>query len=119
MIEPKLTPMLAHTSELPQSGPGRVLLFKPLAPSIRKKPRVESFGMMFTWEALERQLCDLAVTPAQKRLAPSLVSATRKQASFKPSEQVLREVLCIASVLMDEAFHPASEPPESEEAAMS
>ena len=39
----------------------------------------------------------------------TLVSATRKQAAFKPSEMVLREVLCIASVLMDETFHPGCE----------
>jgi hypothetical protein len=64
--------------------------------------------LTFTWEMLEQQLADLAVTPAQKALAPTLVSGTRKQACFKPPAQVLREVLCIASVLMDETFHSGS-----------
>lgn len=66
----------------------------------------ETLAPTFTWEALERQLTDLAVTPAQKALVVTLVSATRKQSAFKPSELVLREMLCIAAVLMDETFHP-------------
>ena len=33
-----------------------------------------------------------------------LVEATRKQAPFKPSELVLREILCIASAVMAETF---------------
>jgi hypothetical protein len=32
------------------------------------------------------------------------VTATRKQASFKPNELVMREILCIASAVMDETF---------------
>ena len=60
----------------------------------------------FTWDMLEHQLASLAVTSQQRDLASSLVSGTRKQAAFKPPEQVLREILCIASVLMDETFHP-------------
>jgi hypothetical protein len=56
----------------------------------------------FTWSELERQLCDLA--PQQSRTASTLVSAIRKQAAFKPSEMVLREVLIAASVLMDDGL---------------
>ncbi len=82
---------------------GEVLRFE------RRTVQPPTPGLTVTWEALHRQLVELAVTPAQKRLAATLVSATRKQAAFKPSEQVLREVLCIASVLMDETFHPAGE----------
>ena len=39
-------------------------------------------------------------------MAGPLVSATRKQAPFKPPEMVIREILCIAAVLMDESFDP-------------
>jgi hypothetical protein len=37
-------------------------------------------------------------------MVPDLVEATRKQASFKPNELVMREILCIASAVMDETF---------------
>jgi hypothetical protein len=60
----------------------------------------------FTWEMLERQLADLATDPRKAEMAKPLVSATRKQARFKPPEMVLREILCMASTLMDEAFDP-------------
>ena len=60
----------------------------------------------FTWEALERQLTDLASGPMKAAMAGPLVSATRKQARFKPPEMVLREILCLASTLMDESFEP-------------
>jgi len=67
-----------------------------------------------SWPQLERQLTDLATTPAKQQMAGPLVSATRKQAPFKPPEMVLREILCIAAVLMDETFDP-----DGREAAMS
>jgi len=66
----------------------------------------ETPAPLFTWEALERQLIALAVTPTQRALVPTLVSATRKQSQVLSAEQVLRELLCIASVMMDETFHP-------------
>jgi len=94
-------------AELPTER-GQVLPFRCQPTPL--KPPTETLAVAITWEALERQLCELAVTQAQRRLAPTLVSATRKQAAFKPMEQVLREVLCIAAVLMDETFHPASDP---------
>jgi hypothetical protein len=59
-----------------------------------------------SWRQLERQLADLASTEAKKQMAGPLVSATRKQAPFKPPEMVIREILCIAAVLMDESFDP-------------
>ena len=43
-----------------------------------------------------------------------LVEATRKQAPFKPSELVLREILCIASAVMDETFLSDFSSPDSE-----
>lgn len=58
----------------------------------------------FSWTQLERQLVDLAATPAQADMARHLVSATRKLAPFKPSEMVLREILCLTWVLLDENF---------------
>lgn len=64
----------------------------------------------FSWEQLERQLVDLAATPAQATMARHLVSATRKLAPFKPSEMVLREILCMTWVLLDENFKPEAGP---------
>jgi hypothetical protein len=60
----------------------------------------------FAWTELERQLLDLA----PDGLAPmvrDLVSAVRKEASPKPPEMVLREILVITATLLDEGFHPA------------
>lgn len=62
-----------------------------------------------TWDQLERQLVDLAATPQQAAMVPHLVSATRKLAPFKPSEMVLREILCMTWVLLDENFKPDPE----------
>ena len=61
----------------------------------------------FTWTQLERQLASLAATAQSALMASDLVSATRKQANFKPPEMVLREILCVAGALMDESFHPS------------
>ncbi|HEY3947620.1 hypothetical protein [Phenylobacterium sp.] len=58
----------------------------------------------FTWAQLERQLADLAATPAQAKMATHLVSGARKLAAFKPPEMVLREILCMTWVLLDENF---------------
>lgn len=63
----------------------------------------------FTWIQLERQLVDLAATEAQAEMARHLVSATRKLAPFKPSEMVLREILCLTWVLLDENFRAEAE----------
>lgn len=69
----------------------------------------------FTWAELERQLADLSQDPVKAAMARELVSATRKQATFKPAEMVLREILCLAWALLDEDFQPATsfdpEPP--------
>ena len=63
----------------------------------------------FSWTQLERQLVDLAATPAQADMARHLVSATRKLAPYKPAEMVLREVLCLTWVLLDENFRGEAE----------
>jgi hypothetical protein len=64
---------------------------------------------IFSWDQLQRQLVDLAATPAQASMARHLVSATRKLAPFKPSEMVLREILCMTWVLLDENFKPEAD----------
>lgn len=64
---------------------------------------------MFTWEQLERQLASLADDPRAAEMAPTLLSATRKMARFKPAEMVLREILCLAIALGDESFQPTSQ----------
>ena len=63
----------------------------------------------FTWVQLERQLVDLAATEMQAEMARHLVSATRKLSAFKPPEMVLREILCLTWVLLDENFRPGVE----------
>ncbi|MDP3175093.1 MAG: hypothetical protein Q8M88_11735 [Phenylobacterium sp.] len=60
----------------------------------------------FSWVQLERQLVDLAATEMQAEMARHLVSATRKLSAFKPPEMVLREILCLTWVLLDENFRP-------------
>jgi len=61
----------------------------------------------FTGTERERQLASLAATAQSALMASDLVSATRKQANFKPPEMVLREILCVAGALMDESFLPS------------
>jgi hypothetical protein len=77
----------------------------------------------FTWSQLERQLANLSATPDSAAMIHDLVNATRKQAPFKPTEMVLREILCITSAVMDETFQEMSDPedssfPDSEEGPM-
>ena len=91
---------------------GEVIPFKASTQDAAADP-----ALTISWEMLERQLTELAVGSASRALVPTLISATRKQAPFKPAELVLREVLCIASTLMDETFHP-DEHPDGEEGAM-
>ena len=74
-------------------------------------PSDEATTPTFTWVQLERQLVDLAATQAQAEMARHLISATRKLAAFKPPEMVLREILCITWVLLDENFKPEPEGP--------
>lgn len=55
----------------------------------------------FTWKQLERQLSSLA-PPTRAPIAAGLVRSVRAGARHKPPEMVLREILCLASALMDE-----------------
>jgi hypothetical protein len=63
----------------------------------------------FSWEALERQLLNLAASNETAAMVPGLVSATRKLAQWKPPEMVLREILCLGSTVMDRDFPPSAE----------
>ena len=58
-------------------------------------------GLNLRWEELERQLVDLAPTDLQAELVHRLVARTRAFAALKPSEMVLRELLCIAALVLD------------------
>jgi hypothetical protein len=60
-------------------------------------------GLSFTWEELERQLVDLAPTELQAELVHRLVGRARLFSGLKPAEMVLREVLCIAALVLDES----------------
>lgn len=79
-------------------------------------PRLNSADLLppITWGEIERQLASLSVTPIGASMVHDLVAATRKQARFKPSELVMREILCIASAVMDETFPPDCSSPDSE-----
>lgn len=59
--------------------------------------------LSFSWEMLERQLVELAPTDLQAELVHRLVSRTKVYAGLKPAEMVLREVLCIAALVLDES----------------
>lgn len=80
-------------------------------------PRLNTAELLppITWGELERQLESLSATPAGASMVRDLVAATRKQASFKPSELVMREILCIAGAVMDETFPSDSSFQDSEE----
>lgn len=66
--------------------------------------------VLFKWQALERQLVDLAPTELQAELVHRLVERARLFAELKPPEMVLREILCIAALVLDESGS-ACEPP--------
>lgn len=55
-----------------------------------------------TWEMLERQLVSLAGRPEQAAMVGGLVRSLRRTAELKPPEMVLRELLCMAWVVLDE-----------------
>ena len=59
--------------------------------------------LAFKWEELERQLVDLAPSELQAELVHRLVERARQFAELKPPEMVLREVLCIAALVLDES----------------
>ena len=56
----------------------------------------------FTWEELERQLVDMAPTDLQAELVRRLVERVKTFARLKPAEMVLREILTVAALVLDE-----------------
>jgi hypothetical protein len=56
-----------------------------------------------SWEELERQLVDLAPSDLQAELVHRLIARTKAYAELKPPEMVLREVLCVAALVLDES----------------
>lgn len=61
----------------------------------------------FTWAQLEHQLLDLATKDNTETLVRQLVWDMRRQAHAKPPELVLREMLCLAWIALDEdVSHP-------------
>ena len=61
------------------------------------------------WDELERQLVDLAPTDLQAELVHRLVARARTFATLKPSEMVLRELLCIAALVLEGGGEPAAD----------
>jgi hypothetical protein len=59
--------------------------------------------LTFSWEALERELVDLAPSDLQAELARRLIMRTKTYAELKPAEMVLREIISIAALLLDES----------------
>src|SRR5690349_3531832 len=56
----------------------------------------------FTWEALERQLVDLAPSDLQAELVRGLLERVRAFAEMKPPEMVLREILKVSGLVLDD-----------------
>jgi hypothetical protein len=70
----------------------------------RWSPLAESEPCLsFSWEALERQLVELAPTDLQAELVRRLVTRTKVYAGLKPAEMVLREVLGLTALVLDES----------------
>jgi hypothetical protein len=88
-------PLLAHALELRaavERFQGRFGTARPGEPCLS-----------FSWEELERQLVDLAPSDLQAELVHRLVARTRTYAELKPAEMVLREIISIAALILDES----------------
>jgi hypothetical protein len=59
--------------------------------------------LAFSWPELERQLVDLAPSDLQAELVRNLIERTRLYAELKPPEMVLREILCVAALVLGES----------------
>jgi hypothetical protein len=56
----------------------------------------------FAWEALERQLVELAPSDLQAELVRGLVARVRAYAELKPPEMVLRQILSVAALVLED-----------------
>lgn len=91
----RLSLMLAKARQIRQAADAFLRDWPPPPP----EPSVPPFG----WSQLRRQLTDLA-PPELAPLVADLISAIRKEASAKPPEMVLREILTITATVLDEDF---------------
>lgn len=60
----------------------------------------------WTWDYLETVFEDLAQTPAEKAGVLHLVSVTREMSPYLSKLDLLREIICIALVLLPEHDRP-------------
>ena len=58
--------------------------------------------LAFSWEELERQLVELAPSDLQAELVHRLLARTKAYAELKPPEMVLREILCVAALVLED-----------------
>ena len=98
---------MSTTPPFPDAGPGLVSRAMQIRAEVERfQGRWAPLGgpaqLAFKWEELERQLVDLAPTELQAELVHRLVERTKLFAELKPPEMVLREVLCIAALVLDE-----------------
>jgi hypothetical protein len=68
--------------------------FPPLSEPQQSLPRI-------TWDQLERQLIDLSACPSDEVVA--MLAPLRSAQDGKPAELLLRELLIVISILLDEA----------------
>jgi hypothetical protein len=77
----------------------------------RWRPLVDAEPCLsFSWAELERQLVELAPTDLQAELVHRLVARTKDYARLKPTEMVLREVLCVTALVLDESVIEPADP---------
>jgi hypothetical protein len=82
----------AFTSRWPELSPGEP------APS-------------FTWEAIERQLVDMAPSELQAEIVRGLLGRVRADAAVKPAEMVLREILKVSALVLEDPENTAQTAP--------
>jgi len=66
--------------------------------------------LVFSWEELERQLVELAPSDLQAELVHRLLARTKVYAKLKPPEMVLREILCVAALVLEDSGFDAIDP---------
>jgi len=66
--------------------------------------------LVFSWEELERQLVELAPSDLQAELVHRLLARTKVYAQLKPPEMVLREILCVAALVLEDSGFDGIDP---------
>ncbi len=62
---------------------------------------MDSVTLTVDWQVLERRLELIAAGPAQRALAPTMVSRLRGLASTMPSADLLLEIICSGIAISD------------------